>query len=177
MVAKILQLGDPRLRQSSNPVECANISVAQTIWADLEDTLGEAMRVHHFRVCAGLSAVQIGIMRRACLLWFPTTGFIHIANPVLVWRSDRESIEFEGCLSFFDQRGLVPRPEEIRVSFHDRSLQPREGPFCGWQARLLLHEMDHMDGILYTDRMRSTDKPIEYAEYQKLKAVRETVAS
>lgn len=165
----IVQLGDDILRKASLPICAEDAQSIHALWQKLEDTLAAVKRSHTFRTSAGISAVQIGILKRACLIWTPTLGFLHIANPTLLSQSKKESMEFEGCLSFFDKRGLVPRPNEIVLSFLDHALKPREERFEGWAARIILHELDHMDGRLYTDRMRSTDKLIGIEEYTALR--------
>jgi len=167
MVRPILQLGNRRLREVSAPLSSGDAN--QALWQDLEDTLKGIMRRHKFRNSAGISAVQIGILLRACLIWTPELGFLHIANPILLEESDESCVEFEGCLSFFDKRGLVPRPVSIRVSFQTREFVTEIRTFQGWAARIFLHEIDHMDGILYPDRMLPQHQLISYGNYLAIK--------
>jgi peptide deformylase len=167
MVQPILQLGDPRLREVSAPVSDTDANLA--LWQDLEDTLKEIMGRHEFRNSAGISAVQIGILLRACLVWTPESGFLHIANPALLEGSDESCLEYEGCLSFFHKRGLVSRPTSIRVSFQTREVTTQIHAFQGWSARIILHELDHMDGILYSDRMLPQHQPISYEDYMVIR--------
>src|SRR5690242_13734693 len=111
MVHEILQLGDPRLHDVSLPVQANDIEEARRVWRDLRNTLSFVRQKHDFRRSAGISAVQIGVLRRLCLIWTPEMGEEEIANPIIKRVSANQVVEFEGCLSFFDKRGLVPRPE------------------------------------------------------------------
>jgi peptide deformylase len=170
MPTNILRLGDPRLRQPSDPLDMSDKPGVTTIWSLLKDTLDEVMKRHVFQNCAGLAAVQIGIMRRACVIWLPESGFHYIGNPVLLSQSRETSLQYEGCYSFFEKRGLVPRPLRVRASYCDQGFHGREEEFAGWAARILLHEVDHMEGRIYTDRMRSCDTLLTYDEYLMVRA-------
>jgi peptide deformylase len=163
MIRPILQLGHPMLRQVSADIDPSDGALPQ-LWEDLPDTLTAVMRSHVFRNCAGLSAVQIGVLRRACVIWLPETGFHHLVNPQILTQSEEHALEYEGCLSFFDKRGRASRPNVIAITYLDRSFQRINQELTGWAARILLHELDHMDGILYTDRMSSAERLIGYDE-------------
>lgn len=167
MKCAILQKGDARLAERSLPVE--ERPELTSLWRDLEDTLQNTMTCHHFRNSAGISAVQIGILRRVCLVWTPSMGFLHIANPT-VSEAHGTDVEYEGCLSFFDVRGLVARPAAIKLSFQDHDFAHQDRTFRGWEARIILHELDHMNGVLYTERMQPGAKLISHDEYLRLGA-------
>jgi peptide deformylase len=165
MVRDILQLGDARLRQRSESVTTVSQSQLASVWVDLKETLADVMLRHEFRNSAGLSAVQIGVLVRSCIVWTPMHGQVCIADPVVTARSSIEDTEFEGCLSFFDKRGRVPRAQWIELNYLDQEMTVQRRRLDGWEARIVLHEMDHMDGILYTDRMAPGERLISYEDY------------
>lgn len=165
MIRPVLQLGDPRLRELSLPISESDVELMRKVWLDLEETLREIMGRHHFRNSAGISAVQIGVMRRACLVWLPESGFLHILNPIVLEESPETGWEYEGCLSFFDKRGLVSRPQNIRLSYQTPDLVQTSCVLQGWGARILLHEIDHMNGVFYSDRMSPEHQLVSYQEY------------
>ena len=167
---RIVQISDGRLRLPSRRQEADELERIEVVWTRLQECLTGVMGVHHFRHCAGLSAVQIGILVRACVVWLPGRGTIKIANPELVSQSDEEILEFEGCLSFFDKRGQVPRPARVRLRYLAQDLEPRDENFELWGARIVLHELDHMNGVLYTDRMSAGQKLLDYQTYMNLRS-------
>jgi peptide deformylase len=75
--------------------------------------------------------------------------------------------QYEGCLSFFDVRGLVPRPLVLHVEHQDIDGQRRITIFDRGTARLVAHEVDHLNGVLYTDRMTSGRAPIPVSEHRQ----------
>ncbi len=165
----IVFCSDPNLRKISSPIDIHNYSKAQEIWQTLEDVLEEIRNRHDFRHSLGISAAQIGIPIRMCVVWTPQRGLIHIANPEIIEASAQIVTEYEGCLSFFDRRGRVGRPYGILARYLQKDLSEKTQAFTSWSARIIQHEIDHMNGILYTDRMRAGEKTISYEDYQILK--------
>jgi peptide deformylase len=113
----------------------------------------------------GLSAIQLGVRKRVCMVHFSRSTLLNfdseslsMINPKILRTSAQESVDYEGCLSFFNYRGQVPRPQWVELAYYDEDLQYIQTRFSGFQARLILHEIDHMDGVLYYDRMRPEDK-------------------
>ncbi len=168
MVHEILQRGDPRLHEVSAAVEQRDLELARRVWRDLRDTLTDIKQRHYFRRSAGISAVQIGVPLRTCVIWTPEIGQLELANPTVKRVSDKKVEELEGCLSFFDKRGLVPRPEWIELEYLDSRLERQQRYLEGAAARIALHEMDHMDGILYFQRMRAGEELISSPEYERV---------
>ena len=168
MIKPIIQKGNQLLRERSAPVEPGDATVASA-WQDLDDTLAHQMTLHNFTRSAGLSGVQIGYLLRICIVQLPDKTWRSIANPEITVESAEEVLDYEGCLSFFDKRGLVPRPNTIRVRYVDRDFAQHEEVLDGWAARIVLHEVDHMDGILYIDRMRSEDSLLCLEEYRAIR--------
>lgn len=95
----------------------------------------------------GLAANQIGVTKRA--VWICAdriSGFIML-NPVIVWRSDTTRTESEGCLSYPGVFAQVKRHDEIEVEFENHNRIPLREKFIGYEARIIQHEIDHLDGV------------------------------
>lgn len=143
-IRNIVKLGDPILAKKSRPVESFD-SKLNTILDDMKDTLYKAQG-------AGLAAVQVGILRRIVVMDCGD-GYIELVNPEIVERSEEVQHETEGCLSLPGKFGVTERPASVIVK-----AQNREGKWCmykgeGLKARCFCHEIDHLDGILYTNRL------------------------
>ena len=99
---------------------------------------------------AGLAAPQVGVLRRAVVVDVEE-GFFEFVNPVIV-DSRGEQRGFEGCLSVRGKRGVVSRPNVLKLEYFDRYGKKQKLVAKGFFARAICHELDHLDGILYTDR-------------------------
>lgn len=99
----------------------------------------------------GLAAPQVGILRRFCVV-DTGDGLVELVNPVLLC-SDGEQTDSEGCLSIPGKSAEVTRPMDIKVRAQDRFGKNFEITASELKARAILHEMDHLDGILYIDRV------------------------
>lgn len=166
----IIDCDDAQLRRVSVAVDMDNKHLAVKCWTQLEQAMESIRESHQFRNCLGLSAVQIGIPLRMCVVWTPNGGYEYIANPEILEYSSQTATEFEGCLSFFDVRGQVRRPTDVLVRYLQKDFAERTQTFTGWAARTVQHEIDHMNGILYTDRMQPNEHPIPYEDYLILRA-------
>lgn len=125
-------------------------------------------QVHPFAKGMGIAAPQIGIARAAAVVQPPGGApAIVLLNPRITTRSDEADEQYEGCLSFFDVRGLVPRPLRITVETTALSGQTVTTMYERGLARLVYHEIDHLDGLLYTARMRTGVVPIPVEEYRQ----------
>src|SRR5215472_4006833 len=114
----IRQLGDPVLRQSCRAFDLpAESGDAADLRERLIATAHAAMAVHTFSKGIGVAAPQIGVSRSASILLLPDAEPLFLLNPRIVRRSSEEDEQFEGCLSFFDVRGLVPRALHIDVEY------------------------------------------------------------
>lgn len=126
-------------------------------------------QVHPFAKGMGIAAPQIGIGRAVALVQPPEPGTpaIVLLNPRIIDRSSEEDEQYEGCLSFFDVRGQVPRP--LRITVETTTLEGRvvTTTYQRGLARLVHHEVDHLDGLLYTARMRTGVDPIPVEEYRQ----------
>jgi len=141
---RILEKGrDELLRKRSRPVEKFDKRL-WTLLDDMADTMYDADG-------AGLAAVQVGVLKR-CVVIDVGEGLIELINPEIV-ESEGEMINAEGCLSVPGRRGTVKRPERVSVKAVDREGKPMELSGEGYLSIAISHELDHLDGILYTDKM------------------------
>lgn len=140
----IIKMGDPLLRKISKPVTEYDAKLGQLL-DDLADTL-------HCAEGLGLAAPQVGILKRVCIVEYDDVLY-ELVNPVLV-KSSGKCVDNEGCLSVVGFRGLVERPEKIDITFYNRHGELQNLHAEGYFARVFLHEMDHLDGILFADKMK-----------------------
>lgn len=143
-ILKIIKKDDPTLRKISRPVETITPRILQLL-DDMKDTLHKAQG-------AGLAAVQVGVLRRVVLVEVEPGELIELINPEIVSCSEERQEELEGCLSVPDEWGITDRPMTVTVRAQDRNGKFFEVTGSGLKARCLCHELDHLDGILYTDK-------------------------
>jgi peptide deformylase len=123
-------------------------------------------QVHTFAKGMGLAAPQIGIGRAAALVRSPEGDSVTLLNPRIIDQSADTDEQYEGCLSFFDVRGLAKRPLRIEVEHQNIDGDLEITAFDLDMARLVAHEIDHLDGILYRARMPVGAKLIPVADYR-----------
>jgi len=138
---------------------------AERLVSRLEDVMRRVVQLHDFRKGIGIAAPQIGVSRAAALVYRSDSERVVLLNPHVVAQSGATDEQFEGCLSFFDVRGKVPRPLWIDVAYETLDGKPMTQRFENGMARLVSHEIDHLDGHLYVDRMRAGVVPIPVEEY------------
>ncbi len=149
-IRKIYQIGDDTLRQISKPVTEFDEKLSVLI-DDMIDTLIYADG-------AGLAAPQIGVLKRIFVATFDGgSTVIEAVNPVIVKAKGRR-VAPEGCLSIPNVRDKVERPRHVVVHAFDRHGEPIELKADGFEASCFCHEIDHLDGILFTDRAESIKK-------------------
>jgi peptide deformylase len=156
-IREIIFANDPRLRQKAKRVKQFDPDL-KTIADDMLETMHEAHGV-------GLAAPQVGLLQRVFVAQLPedeedpqsNKPFVLI-NPEVVKASRDEAEGEEGCLSIPTWYGLVWRPEWIVVKAQDVNGKPIRVKAEGFLARVFLHEMDHLDGVLFIDRVESTEK-------------------
>lgn len=172
MIRPILSFGDERLIQVSSSVDPTDLPGLYKWIEDLQDTLAEGMVQVPIkgRSLSGLTAVQIGIMKRICLLWFRDGGFRPLLNPTVMASGGDVTYSYENCFSILALRVRVPRPQWTTIRYQDPLLAWHEERFDGKASRLVLHEIDHTDGILCIHRMEKGDRPLTTAEYEALLA-------
>lgn len=139
----IVKMGDPVLRKKCKPVEKFDGKLAELL-DDMKETLD-------YVVGLGLAAPQVGVLKRVCIVEWEDE-YYELINPVLV-HSEGKCVDNEGCLSVPAFRGTVERPEKIDIEYFDRNGKKQTKHAEGYFARVFLHEMDHLDGILFADKM------------------------
>ena len=143
MVRNIVKLGDETLRKVSKPIPKFDLRL-WLLLRDMADTMYKADGV-------GLAAPQVGILRRVVVIDIGD-GLIELINPEII-AQEGEQAGAEGCLSVPGRRGYVVRPNKVTVRAQDRKGQWIEVTGEGLMARALCHEIDHLDGIVYVDKM------------------------
>ncbi len=138
----VLQTGNTLLRQISQPVKNFRTAELDKLFEDLSDTL-------YAENGAGLAAPQIGVLLRAVVI-DTEDRYMELINPVIVSRRGEQTGE-EGCLSVRGKQGVVTRPQRVKVEYRDRNGRKHTLTAEGYTARAVCHELDHLDGILYTD--------------------------
>jgi peptide deformylase len=156
VIREVLRMGDPRLWQKSLPVTRFNTKELSELLADMRDTMAHLNG-------AGLAAPQIGVLLRVVIFGVkanprypgveevPDTVLI---NPELKPLSDEIEEGWEGCLSVPGMRGWVPRHYRLHYKGRDENGMPFERTVEGFHARVVQHECDHLDGVLYPMRIR-----------------------
>lgn len=137
--------GDEILRKNCREVAEVNDRI-RMILDDMVETMRDAKGV-------GLAAPQIGIMRRMFVAEPEPGKVFYFVNPELVALEGSQESE-EGCLSLPGYVGLVERPEKIKIRGLDRQGEMREFDFEGFEAIVMCHEFDHLEGILYKDKAK-----------------------
>ncbi|MFI9772062.1 peptide deformylase [Streptomyces sp. NPDC052415] len=136
--------------------------------AELFAAIERIGQVHPFAKGMGIAAPQIGIGRAAAVVQPPAEApAIILLNPRITDHSDDADEQYEGCLSFFDVRGLVPRPLKITVETTNLTGETVTTVYERGLARLIHHEIDHLDGLLYTARMPTDVTAIPVEEYRQ----------
>jgi peptide deformylase len=160
MIRPVLRMGDARLLQGAREVTRFDAPELDALIADLEDTLRALDG-------AGLAAPQIGVGLRVVVFGFESSARYPDAdpvprtvllNPVLEPLSEEVEEEWEGCLSIPGLRGLVPRWRRLRYRGFDPRGRTIDRTVEGFHARVVQHETDHLDGMLYPMRMRDLSR-------------------
>jgi len=158
-VRSVLKMGHPLLRQVARPVTEFGTRELADLVHDMDDT----MRALNG---AGLAAPQIGVSLRVVIFEvrrnrrYPDAEevpYTVLVNPELSFPENETEDGWEGCLSVPGLRGLVPRHRQLRYTGFDADGQPLDRRVDGFHARVVQHEVDHLDGILYPLRMRNLD--------------------
>jgi peptide deformylase len=155
-VRPVLRMGDPRLLEVSRPVERFDTAELRELLTDMQDTM-------HALNGAGLAAPQIGVPLRVVIFGMQSNPrypdaepvpFTVLVNPVLNTLGDELEEGWEGCLSVPGMRGLVPRYKRLRYRGFDASGHAIDRTVDDFHARVVQHECDHLDGVLFPMRVR-----------------------
>lgn len=156
MIRDILRMGDPRLLRVSRPVDRLDTPELRALVDDLFDTM-------HAADGAGLAAPQIGVDLRVVIFGFAADDQRYpddlvpetvLVNPLIEFIGHDEESDWEGCLSVPGMRGVVPRRRMLRYRGFDAEGRAIDRVASGFHARVVQHECDHLDGVLYPMRMR-----------------------
>ena len=138
----VVQTGDPVLRQKCTEVKNFNKELC-----DLLDDMKVTVRAEQG---AGLAAPQVGVPLRVVVIDVGE-GYFELVNPVII-STKGEQTGAEGCLSVKGKQGTVTRPNKVKAEYRDRKGKKHKLTADGFFARAVCHELDHLDGILYTDK-------------------------
>ena len=142
-IRNVVMMGDDLLRKKSKPVK----NFDENLWVLLDD-MKETM---HHRNGMGLAAIQVGVLKRAIIIEC-NEMFVELINPEIIEQSG-EDTEEEGCLSVGTVSGKVKRPMNVTVRAQDRYGYNFTLSGEKYLARVLCHEIDHLDGVLFVDKM------------------------
>jgi peptide deformylase len=154
-IREVLKMGDPRLLAVSAPIQEFGTAALDSLLTDMRDTMRELNG-------AGLAAPQIGVGLRVVIFGmehnprYPDAEpvpYTVLINPTLTPVGEEMEEAWEGCLSVPGMRGLVPRYKQLRYTGFDASGQAIDRTVSDFHARVVQHEVDHLDGILYPRRI------------------------
>ena len=138
----VVQTGEPVLRE-----KCSEVKNFNSELFSLLDDMKETVRAEQG---AGLAAPQIGVSLRAVVIDV-AEGFFELINPVIIYTKGEQTGP-EGCLSVKGKQGTVTRPYKVKAEYRDRYGKKHKLTAEGFFARAVCHELDHLDGVLYTDK-------------------------
>jgi len=170
-ILKVARLGHPALRQVAAAVPAGEIRSAEV--QRLIDDMVETMREYNG---AGLAAPQVHALRQLCVIEvdknprYPDADSIPLTvliNPVVTPLTVEMEDGWEGCLSVPDMRGVVPRYTTVRLQAHDRDGGTIDVVAKEFFARVVQHEIDHLNGVIYLDRMKNLATLTHLAEWNR----------
>jgi peptide deformylase len=162
----IRRLGDPILKSNATPVDRFDESLRKQV-SRMAGIMGDAYGV-------GLAAPQLGLSQRLLVYRIgPDAPVVALANPELDWASDDEEIGEEGCLSIPGITVDVERPLHVRVRALDEEGESRMVEASGLEARVIQHEMDHLNGVLILDRTTRDERKRALRELREAERARE----
>lgn len=176
-ILPIIRLGHPTLRSTADAVDPERIETPelQTLFDDMFETMFDAAGV-------GLAAPQIGLPLQIFVYGLakglddpePSIPPHVVINPILTPAHGDLVSGWEGCLSIPDMRGLVPRYPQVRVQALDRDGKRLDFVAEGYEARIIQHEFDHLNGVVFLDRMRDLRSLCFEEEWEEFVAETET---
>ncbi len=141
---KIIRYPAEILKNSARRVGRKDLTQVRELIRDMLETLADEKGV-------GLAAPQVGVALRVCVAFDPEIEKTWVFINPSVMREEGEEIDEEGCLSFPGLVGLIPRATKIWVKYHDEDLREKRETFEGLLARIVQHEIDHLNGITIKD--------------------------
>ncbi len=171
---KIFEYPHPVLKQKSEKVS--------KIDAELHRLLDDMLETMYAAAGVGLAAPQVGVLKRVVVIDVShedegeKRSPLYLVNPEIIWHSEEESCQFEGCLSLPDQSAEVNRFKQVRVHYQDYDGKEKEISADGLLAVALQHEIDHLDGILYIDHISRLKRQMLLKKLQKMRQEQEEEA-
>lgn len=166
MVRTIHKIGDPVLRRKAKKVE--------KVTKDIQKLIDDMIETMHAAHGMGLAAPQVGVSQRVAVVEVeksddvPGSGTVYaLVNPEVIRQSEETWRNQEGCLSIPGWRGEVERPQRVTVKALDRSGNRVKLDVESWVARAFLHEIDHLDGVMFIDKLVSPDRMWRVEEGQE----------
>jgi len=167
---EILIVPDPRLKKECAPVEKVDDEI-KTLLDDMLETMYAAPGI-------GLAAPQIGVMKRVVVMDVSDDKDkpepLKLINPEIIWESEDTSVYQEGCLSIPEQYADVERPAEVGMRYMDENGETHEIEADGLLATCIQHEIDHLDGILFTDYLSALKRNMIIKKVQKLQKTKKS---
>ena len=144
------------LRRRADPAGRLPAAALRLVDAAMRETLTRSGGV-------GLAAPQVDLSRRIALVELSRPGrpVLLVVDPRIVWAAAQQVDGYEGCLSVPGVGGLVPRSVTVEVTYRDLAGRPQRHHAEGWEARIFQHELDHLDGVLYLDRLKGPVLPLD----------------
>jgi peptide deformylase len=174
---RIVIYGDDRLKQTAGPVEEMTPEIRKLI-ADMGESMYAASGV-------GLAGPQVGVLKRLLVLDVDQVGegqspekrrqLRAYINPEILWQSDEDSVMSEGCLSIPGVDAEVYRPVRIRFKYRDLDWEEHEEEAEGLLARVLQHEIDHLDGTLFVDHLGFVKRQAVAGKLRRLRNEHESI--
>lgn len=167
---EILIVPDPRLKKECEPVAEVNDEIRELL-DDMLETMYAAPGI-------GLAAPQIGVMKRVVVMDVSDDKDkpepLKLVNPEIIWESEDTSVYQEGCLSIPEQYADVERPAEVGLRYLDENGKEHEIEADGLLATCIQHELDHLDGILFTDYLSALKRNMIMKKVQKLQKTKKS---
>ncbi|MDG4718882.1 MULTISPECIES: peptide deformylase [Thalassospira] len=167
---EILIVPDPRLKKECEPVAEVN--------DEIRDLLDDMLETMYAAPGIGLAAPQIGVMKRVVVMDVSDDKDkpepMKLINPEIIWESEDLSVYQEGCLSIPEQYADVERPAEVGVRYLDENGKEHEIEAEGLLATCIQHEIDHLDGVLFTDYLSALKRNMILKKVQKLQKTKKS---
>ncbi|RCK28341.1 peptide deformylase [Thalassospira profundimaris] len=167
---EILIVPDPRLKKECEPVTEVN--------DEIRDLLDDMLETMYAAPGIGLAAPQIGVMKRVVVMDVSDDKDkpepMKLINPEIIWESEDLSVYQEGCLSIPEQYADVERPAEVGVRYLDENGKEHEIEADGLLATCIQHEIDHLDGVLFTDYLSALKRNMMIKKVQKLQKTKKS---
>ncbi|MHB9112602.1 MAG: peptide deformylase [Thermoleophilia bacterium] len=156
---QIRQFGDPVLKEESRPVEVDD---------ELRKLVDRMIRIMHAADGVGLAAPQIGVLRKVIVFRLDKEEHV-LVNPEITWRSEETITDAEGCLSLASLAVDVERAKQVRVEGEDLDGNHKIFELEGLKARILQHEIDHLEGLMIVNRTSREQRKDLMARLRKIK--------